>query len=190
VGRKRTISQDRIFDAVRAVVARDGAARLTLDAVAAEAGISKASVLYDYKTKSALIEWVLRRAIAMEAEMNEAAMTALGAKPDAFMQGRLSMASEPPTQDHRATALALHAALAQDEQLRSIVQDYQATLVGQVIRTSSEPRGAVLAYLALQGLRILETLELHTFPEGERNVLIREIGWLVDWPPAPKASAE
>ncbi|UXN75547.1 TetR/AcrR family transcriptional regulator [Devosia sp. A8/3-2] len=35
---------------------RDGASNLTLDAVAAEAGISKGSVLYDCKSKHALIQ--------------------------------------------------------------------------------------------------------------------------------------
>ena len=55
MGRKRVIDQEQVLDAAQRVVARDGAARLTLDAVAEEAGISKASVIYDYKSKQALI---------------------------------------------------------------------------------------------------------------------------------------
>ena len=44
MARPRVIKQDDILDAAEAVVVRCGAAHLTLDAVAVEAGISKASV--------------------------------------------------------------------------------------------------------------------------------------------------
>ena len=42
MGRRRTIDRNAILQAAERVVHRSGAARLTLDAVAAEAGISKA----------------------------------------------------------------------------------------------------------------------------------------------------
>ncbi|MBL6430319.1 MAG: TetR family transcriptional regulator [Alphaproteobacteria bacterium] len=64
MGRKRTIEPDAVLDAAEQVVMRDGAARLTLDAVACAARINKASVLYDYKTKQALIKAVLERRLA------------------------------------------------------------------------------------------------------------------------------
>ena len=64
MGRKRTIEPDAVLDAAEQVVMRDGAARLTLDAVACAAGISKASVLYDYKTKP---EWAWRRSARTDA---------------------------------------------------------------------------------------------------------------------------
>src|SRR3546814_17040256 len=59
-------SRDAVLDAAQRVVARDGAAGLTLEAVAAEAGISKASVLYDYGTKQALMKALIERRIAAE----------------------------------------------------------------------------------------------------------------------------
>jgi AcrR family transcriptional regulator len=50
-----------LLDAAVAVVRRDGAAALTLDAVAAEAGVSKGGVLYHFATKRALIDGLLER---------------------------------------------------------------------------------------------------------------------------------
>lgn len=44
MGRIRVIDRDHLLDAAEAVVARDGAVKLTLESVAAEAGVSKASV--------------------------------------------------------------------------------------------------------------------------------------------------
>jgi AcrR family transcriptional regulator len=51
MGRKRVIDQEEILNGAEFVVVRDGAAHLTLDAVAEQAGISKASVIYSYKSK-------------------------------------------------------------------------------------------------------------------------------------------
>jgi AcrR family transcriptional regulator len=45
-----------LLDAAVAVVRRDGAQSLTLDAVAAEAGVSKGGVLYHFGSKRALID--------------------------------------------------------------------------------------------------------------------------------------
>ena len=45
-----------LLDAAIAVIRRDGAQALTLDAVAAEAGVSKGGVLYHFGSKRALID--------------------------------------------------------------------------------------------------------------------------------------
>jgi AcrR family transcriptional regulator len=45
-----------LLDAANAVIRRDGAHALTLDAVAAEAGVSKGGVLYHFGSKRALID--------------------------------------------------------------------------------------------------------------------------------------
>jgi AcrR family transcriptional regulator len=50
-----------LLDAAIAVVRRDGAQALTLDAVAAEAGVSKGGVLYHFGSKRALIEGLTTR---------------------------------------------------------------------------------------------------------------------------------
>src|SRR3954466_14733340 len=46
----------RLLDAASAVVRRDGAQALTLDAVAAEAGVSKGGLLYHFRSKHELLE--------------------------------------------------------------------------------------------------------------------------------------
>jgi len=50
-----------LLDAAVAVIRRDGAQALTLDAVAAEAGVSKGGLLYHFNTKRALIDGLLAR---------------------------------------------------------------------------------------------------------------------------------
>jgi AcrR family transcriptional regulator len=48
-------TKGRIIDAAEEVVLRDGVARLTLEAAAAEAGLSKGGVLYHFPTRHALV---------------------------------------------------------------------------------------------------------------------------------------
>src|SRR3954471_24590620 len=54
-------TKDRLLNAAGTVVRRDGPRALTLDAVAAEAGVSKGGLLYHYGTKQELIEALVAR---------------------------------------------------------------------------------------------------------------------------------
>src|SRR5580698_1324857 len=53
----------RIIDAAEEVVLRDGVARLTLDAAAAEAGLSKGGVLYHFPSRDALVAGMVGKII-------------------------------------------------------------------------------------------------------------------------------
>ena len=183
MGRKRIISADQILDATERVVARDGAAQLTLDAVAAQAAISKATVLYCYRSKDDLIEAVVRRGVARDTAFNNAAITSLGDSPNAVIHGRLLAAAAALPEELHAAALSICSALAQDAKLRIVLQDTQAAVIARIRRTSANPRGAMLAYLALEGLKLLEILDWHTWPTQERQELLRDIGWLAETDP-------
>lgn len=190
VGRKRVIDQQAILDAGEAVVARLGAANLTLDAVAEEAGISKASVIYDFKTKQALIEAIVERAFRIDGERHAAAEAELNAPDSAAIRGRIKVASEPPPEEFKPVALSLTMALTIDAALRSRMQRSQAETIMRIAETASSPRGALLAYLAVEGLKFLEYLDFHHFSPNERERIIRDIDWLVTATlPGDKASS-
>jgi AcrR family transcriptional regulator len=180
MGRKRTIDQEQILNAAEFVVSRDGAARLTLEAVAERAGVSKASVIYDFKSKQALIEAVIRRAVRNDNAINDQVTDGLGDITSSVIRGRIVAASEPFPDEFRAVALNLCAALAQDATLRTAIQVNQTTVINRIMKTSANPRGALLAYLALEGLKLLESLDYHTWPKADRAKILREINWLVD----------
>ena len=183
MGRRRVIDQQAILDAGEAVVARDGVTGLTLDAVAKQAGISKASVIYDFKSKQALIEAIVERAFRADGEHHARAEAALPNGDSVAIRGRIQAAAEPPPAAFRHVALNLNAALTLDPALRQRMQDSQAATIGRIIAESSSPRGAILAYLALEGLKFLEYLDFHHFDRDERAQIVREIGWLVNSTP-------
>jgi len=184
MARVRVIDRDAVLCAAERVVSRDGAARLTVEAVAAEAGISKASVLYDYKTKQALIRAVVERRMKAECERLRAAIEEAGPGKDRAIRGRLAKAERRSMSDtDRAVALNLIAALAQDEELRRPMQEAYRQQIAEIMETSTHPRGALLAFLALEGLKLLECFGIYSWPENERKRLFKDFSALVDGEP-------
>lgn len=180
MARTRVIDREAVLCAAERVVSREGAARLTLEAVAAEAGISKASVLYDYKTKQALIRAVIERRVSTETARLQACIEKLGPVPDRVMRGRIAAAGRGISDADRAVALNLIAALAQDSELRVPIQEAYRHQIAEIVDSSTHPRGALLAFLALEGLKLLEWFGLYSWPEHDRKRLIGEITSLLD----------
>lgn len=180
MARPRVIEQSDILDAAELVVVRDGAAHLTLDAVATEAGISKASVIYDYKSKQQLINAIIRRRLEAEAERIRATTDSLGSVSSASINGLIAAAAEPIRDDVRAVAVNLVAALAQNAEARGYVQATYRRSIDSVTETAENPRGAILAFLALEGLKRLELHNLNPWSDAERANILRDIQWLVD----------
>lgn len=61
MGRQRSIDRDKVLDAAEEIVATQGAAGLTIDAVAKAMGISKGGVQYCFGSKDALIDAMFDR---------------------------------------------------------------------------------------------------------------------------------
>lgn len=177
MGRARSIDRQSVLDAAERVVARDGAAHLTLDAVASEAGISKASVIYDYKSKQALIKAVIERAVAHHGERMRAHVEALGDVPDRAMKGRLAAAAARSFSDaERTVSLNLVAAMACNRDLRALIETSYREQMAEVAATSPHPRQAMLAFFALEGLSLMEWLGFLSWPQHERDLLLGDIG--------------
>ncbi len=183
MARPRTIDPNQLLDAAERVVARLGVPGLTLDAVAVEAGISKGSVLYDYRNKAALVQAVVMRALQRDSAHNQAAIDALDGDDSPVIRGRLLAAAQPLPEPFRPVALSLVAAMASDSSLRAPFQAHQREVIDAIESSAQQPRGAMLAYLALEGLKLLESLDYHRFPEQQRAQLLSDIAWLVEQRP-------
>ena len=181
MARPKSIDPQQVLDAAERVVAQVGAARLTLDAVAAEAGVSKASVVYDFGSKAGLIQAVVERAVERDNAFNREASQ--GFTRDAVLRGRIAAAAQPFPEAFQPVALALCAAMAQDPQLRAPIQRNQAEILAEIQSSAQQPRSALLAYLALEGLKLLESLDYVQWPAEQRAQLLQDISALVDAPP-------
>jgi AcrR family transcriptional regulator len=179
MARTRTINRTAMLDAAERVVARDGATRLTLDAVAAEAGISKASVLYDYKTKQALIKAVIEHRMATEVARLRTFIDREGDKPNAEILGLIAAVEKDDGAFDRNVALDLAVALNQHNDLRISIRENFGAFFDGVERTSSNPRQAKIAFLAIEGLKLIESFGFYEWEPSERDQMIEDIRTLL-----------
>jgi AcrR family transcriptional regulator len=125
-----TMLPDKLLDAAEIVVARQGIANLTLDAVAAEAHMSKGGLLHHFPTKDRLVDALVTRSAA---NWHASYMEAYRRTPDG--PGRMTRAllghclSEAAgwTEQLRRSSSAVFAALAQNptliEPMRAVYSD-------------------------------------------------------------------
>jgi AcrR family transcriptional regulator len=149
----RARTRDRLLDAAQAVVHRDGAQALTLDAVAAEAEVSKGGLLYHFKSKRDLVEGMVERWLGeFQREMDEA--------DTEFVRGYVK-ASAPAGNE-----LGMLAALVADPSLLVAVRRQYGIWQDRVEREGRDPVDATVARLAADGLWLAELLGMGP-PTGE-----------------------
>ena len=165
-------AKSRILSAAAAVVARSGAAHLTIDAVAAEAKLSKGGVLYHFPSKRAMLEGMLEHVMA---GMNERSAMYRARLQDGRNSAVRSLILSEQDQDdeERAMSLAILAAAAEDPELldpaREVVEGWFAE-IGENNGCEPEARDlGVLLLLATEGLRFLGMLDLLPMQPAERE---------------------
>jgi AcrR family transcriptional regulator len=159
---RRGDTRKRLLDAAAVVVRREGAGALTLDAVAAEAGVSKGGLLYHFKTKRDLLDAML------EGWVEEfAAEIAAADEGKGFAHGyvKASDMSAWATAE-RATEFGLLAAMVDEPAMLEGVRARYAGWQEQLAAQAADPVDATVARLAADGLWLNDLLGLAP-PAGE-----------------------
>lgn len=190
MGRHKVIGEDAVLDAALRAIKREGATGMSIDAVATEAGICKASVLYDFKTKRGLIHALIRRQIEIYEqrleEKREGSISSENSEIDAIIAVAADYAI---SDDDRAEAMNLCAALVQDKEMRDIVRESFQRRMSGIAKSATHPRGALLAFFAIEGLMFFGRLGLPDWSPGERERLLKEIIWLARQEPPSELTA-
>jgi AcrR family transcriptional regulator len=158
----RRDTRARLLDAAAAVVRREGAQGLTLDAVAAEAGVSKGGLLYHFASKRDLLDalvghWLEIWQADMDADEHGDGFVA------AFVRASHLGAAG---QAERAAETALLAALVAEPDVLAAARDRYATWQDRIEREGGDPVSATVARLAADGLWLADLLGLAP-PQGE-----------------------
>jgi AcrR family transcriptional regulator len=148
--------KDRLLDAAERIVLRDGVARLTLDAVAAETRLSKGGLLYHFPSKEALIAGMIDRLV----ETYETQVASLEAK-DPDPKGRrlraMLRASFPrrsikgPDRSGRLAA-SLLAAVVEKPSLLEKVRTRAKAAHSMLKKDGIDPVTAMVVHMAADGL--------------------------------------
>jgi AcrR family transcriptional regulator len=173
-------SRERILAAAAEIVGQVGSGRLTLDAVAERAGISKGGLLYNFPSKDALLQGMIQRLIDEAAIEKERLRRA---QPDARnLEARLTcgVALKLRSGPMRDIATGMLAASAENPRLLDPIRAALATEWNLIKTTSENPADATLAWLALEGLTSLELHAISPISESERDAIVASALALLD----------
>jgi AcrR family transcriptional regulator len=139
-------TRSRLLDAAGAVIRRDGPQALTLDAVAAQAGVSKGGLLYHFKSKRELLD-------ALVARWLDEFQRDIEAESGNFAE-RYVRASDGA----KAEEAGLLAALVADPQVLAVVRERHAAWQDRVATDGGDTVDATVARLAADGLWLSDLL--------------------------------
>jgi len=163
-----------MLDAAEAIVLESGARHMTLDAVAARAGVSKGGLLYHFPAKEALLRAMLERFSKQIDETRKQKGKGLkegpGREIKAFI---LSSADRDPKRDQIGSALL--AAVAHDPKLLQPARDDFRRRLTEFMQCGLNFKRAAVIFFAVHGLVLSELLSLSSLSTKERHELVEEL---------------
>ncbi|MEZ4861465.1 MAG: TetR/AcrR family transcriptional regulator [Caldilineaceae bacterium] len=169
-------TRELIFRACSQILQREALAHLTLDAVAAEAGLSKGGLLYHFPTKVALIEALLQYHIdrfnQRLQELLEDEKAALGGWLRAYARASIEQITDP------ATASLFASLFAAAERYPSVLEVMRRSYVEwqqQVAATPLDPAIALLVRLTVDGFWFTEMYHYAPLNREQRTMVLQEI---------------
>ncbi|MCU0772299.1 MAG: TetR/AcrR family transcriptional regulator [Verrucomicrobia bacterium] len=174
----RNSSRDIILAAAEAVVLKQGAAHLTLDAVAGEAGVSKGGLLYHFPNKEALLQGMIAQRIEQCEEERRLAESRFPGDQAALLKAIVEsgLDNDDPSRQINAAALA---AVANDPRLLAPVKQHNRKLFKELSAFDQFSRASVVV-LAVQGLWLMETLQVSPLAPRQRAAIINELRRLAE----------
>jgi len=164
-------AKQKILNAAACVVDRAGAAHLTIEAVAAEAELSKGGVLYHFPTKRSMLEGMVQHVLARTRERADRHRDSLHEVPHSTVRALIT-AEQEQEESERAMSLAILAAAAEDP---SLLDPARAVLAEWFADAAEEGRVGVLLLLAVEGMRFLNMLNLLPMDIAEQRVLRQDL---------------
>lgn len=172
-------ARERILEAAERVVTEVGAARLTLDGVAQAAGVSKGGLLYHFPSKESLLGALAQRYVdsmdhcigAARGELQEGNSRDL----KACILGVLG--SDPRSKGMGAVLLAT---AANDLTLLEVIRERIAEYTAEIEANSADFARAAIVSLAVDGLKMRESLRISPFTAAQREEIVKELLKLAD----------
>ncbi|HEF8772697.1 TetR/AcrR family transcriptional regulator [Providencia manganoxydans] len=173
MGRQRTIDRDKVLDAAEDIVIKQGAAALTIDAVAKSMGISKGGVQYCFGNKEALIDAMFDRwSYSYDQIFNREI------EKDDSPENRIN-AHRLATYEHDKTAIAkgaaLMASLLQTPEYLESTRTWYRDRLRNLDTSTDQGKRARLMFLATEGAFILRYFGLMDIDDNEWQEMFRDM---------------
>ena len=168
-------SRNAALEAATTIVKRDGPGRLTLDAIAREAGLSKGGVMHQFRTKEAVLKALLEQQIAYFEDFSSRFIAKARETTDqpelAAQIATLREAIKTP----RAGAFALLAAMNENPELMALPRDVDIKKVAVMKAQARDPDLALLRWAAARGLLLSSLFGLSSLTDTERDRLFERL---------------
>jgi AcrR family transcriptional regulator len=160
-----------LLDAAVVVIRRDGAAGLTLDSVAAEAGVTKGGVLYHFTSKRALVDALVTRWLDdFEAQL----------AGDDLLASYVRACELDPARS--ASEFGMLAGLIDEPRMLALARERYADWTRRMLAGAGDPVDAWLVRLAADGLWYSDLLGLAAPVGDDRRRLIERLVTLAQDP--------
>jgi len=147
----RPDARERILEAACAIAAERGPGKISIEAVAARAGLSKGGVLYHFRAKADLLAAVVQSHVERCAHAVDEKLAA-GAGPNALAEA-LVAAHREEDRAARPPASGVLAAIADNPDLLDPLRAHHSGTARRLGSESADPDLATIVYLALEGLK-------------------------------------
>ncbi|MCO5161640.1 MAG: TetR/AcrR family transcriptional regulator [Mesorhizobium sp.] len=171
---RRANSRDRILTAAEQVARESGPGSLSLDAVAQRAGVSKGGLLYNFPTKTKLMQGLAARHVEdFQRDLDEA--VAAG-EPLIAAYLRLTVY----LCDKGENAAWIFSAVAEDPDVLQPIIDHRRRLLDRLKAESANSGAALVVFFSMEGLLSMKLFGTFLLDANERDTLLRQLSRMVE----------
>lgn len=167
-------AREKLIQAAEELAWEAGPAHMSLDAVAARAGVSKGGLLYHFPSKAKLLEALIDNFVQRYDSDLKARETIERATANSTAKAYLNLFMREHDCNLRPPAGVL-TALAENPDLLDPIRKYQRDLLDRMKGTASDPTVAVMLFLCLEGLKSMQLLATDTIDDHEFDAVTRRL---------------
>ncbi|HQL64577.1 MAG: HTH-type transcriptional regulator BetI [candidate division TA06 bacterium ADurb.Bin131] len=175
----RKCAREKILDAAEQVVILVGAGHLTLSAIAKKAGVSKGGLIYYFPSKTALLKGMIERLISRSESRQTSREIQLPAGKSCAIKAHILNASLRRP-DRKPMRIALLAASAHNPRLLEPAREAYRRQFARFIANGLRPERAGIIAFAVDGMWLLDLLDIMPIPRSQINSVIQELLKLAD----------
>jgi AcrR family transcriptional regulator len=159
-----------VMDAALAILVRDGPARLTLDAIAREAGISKGGLMHQFRTKSSVIKALLEKQIEYFEQFSQAYIAEHGAtSAEPQLASQIAVARDAVIHPQQPSVVfAILGMLGEEPEMMKVFQDIDCKRSDAIQAEATDPDMAMLRWFAAQGMHLSSIFGIGDISDEQR----------------------
>jgi AcrR family transcriptional regulator len=172
-------SREKILEAAGELAREVGPGNLSLDAVAARAGLSKGGLLYNFPSKAKLMEALVEMHVSQNREAISDAQERHRGSPNCLARAVVETFRKDCGKD-KGPPSGILAAIAEDPSFIEPVRAHQRQLVERLKRESDDAELACITFLVIEGMRCMQLFEIDALTEQESDAVLARLAELVE----------